>query len=260
MGKVSGKQTICGRGMLPPESIRRAVLAVYEAVGRAGSQPPSGAGFPTGAALARELGYPEAQLERLSPVALDAFVGVAALGLEVAGEPGDWVADLGCGAGVDALILADRGFRVIGLDGSASMLARLKVAARAADCLGVVPLRGLLPSIPLRDGSVGWVVMNGVANLVPDRRGLLRAAHRVLPPGGRLLMADLLAIDRIPEELQGLPEAWAWCVAGATDPETWEEELRGSGFEEIHIDVHERFPPLARAVLRASRPQKELLR
>jgi len=232
-------------------AIREAVLGTYEAVGRRGSRSPMGEAIPTGAALARDLGYPATDLAAVPTPVLEAFVGAGAVTREVEGDGCDWVADLGCGAGVDALILARRGFRVIAIDAARSMLARLTVAARASGAGLVAPIRSIVPPIPLGDGTMGWVWMNGAANLVPDRVALLAEVHRVLRAGGVFVAADLFAIGPIPDDLRASPEAWAWCVGGATAPETWERDLAAAGFGGVRIEIAESLPPLGRGTVRA---------
>ncbi|MBI5018539.1 MAG: methyltransferase domain-containing protein [Deltaproteobacteria bacterium] len=226
--------------------IRDAVSGVYEAVGRGGSRAPGGLGVHTGGELARMLGYHSEELATQPSQVLDAFVGAAALANEVTGPPGPWVLDLGCGAGVDGLVLAARGHRVAALDASGTML-RLASRQWTDRRLSV---RALLPTLPFRSGFAGWALLNGVANLIPDRAGLLREVARSLAPGGTLLVADLIEIGPIPPELRSLPEAWAWCVGGATTVETWTDDLAGAGFPAPQVVVAEEFPPLARALLR----------
>ncbi|MHB8765951.1 MAG: methyltransferase domain-containing protein, partial [Deferrisomatales bacterium] len=184
----------------------------------------------------------------LPAAALEAFVGAAALALEVSGPPGDLVLDLGCGAGVDTLTLAQRGYRVLALDASSPMLRRLAGAAAGP----VWPVRGRLPRLPVRAGAAGWALLNGVANLVPARGELLAEVRRALRPGGTLLVADLLAVGEVPPELRELPEAWAWCIGGAASPEQWARDLEGAGFGRPEIEALEPIPPYARARLRAT--------
>ncbi len=161
--------------------------------------------------------------------------------------------DLGCGAGLESWLLAHRGYRVLGLDASAPMLQRLAARERPPPP-GPLRARALLPAIPVRSASAAWVLLNGVANLIPERGTLLREVRRVLVPGGTLLLADLVAVGDVPPELRNLPEAWAWCVGGASPPGEWEATLAATGFGHVRVTLMEEIPPLARAVIRARRP------
>ncbi len=225
-----------------------AVRAVYDRIGARGSGALADLPVATGAELARSLGYRAEDLERVPPAVLTAFVGAAPLANYVNG-PGP-VADLGCGAGLDAWILALRGHRVVALDASAPMLERLRGAGPPP---GLGCVRGRLPRVPLRDGWAGWALLNGVANLVPDRPALLREIHRIVRRGGWLCVADLVRVAPLPPGIDKLPEAWAWCVAGAATPDRWRRDLEQAGFGGIRVEILERAPPLARAVIRAVR-------
>ena len=231
------------------DALEAAVQAVYDRIGADGSAAPPGVPVATGPDLARALGYPARDLARVPQGVLAAFVGAAPLARYVQG-PGP-VADLGCGAGLDAWILALRGYRVVALDASAPMLARLRHQGPPP---GLSCVRGRLPRLPLRNGWAGWVLLNGVANLVPDRPALLRELHRILRPGSRVCIGDLVRTAPLPPGLEKLPEAWAWCVAGAVSPERWRRDLHEAGFRDVRVDVLEEIPPLARAVVHAAKP------
>jgi len=234
-----------------PNRLRAQILAVYDHTAREGARPPSGLGLAVGADLARQLGYPEGDLIGIPEAVCGAFVGAGCLAPEVTG-PGA-VADLGCGAGLDAWVLARRGHRVVALDASEGMMCRLAGALRGEPGLPVRPVRAVLPHLPLRSGGFRWALLNGAANLVPQRDELLHEVSRVLAPGGTVLVADLVAVGEIPREVREQPEAWAWCVAGADPPHRWTEGLRKAGFSKIRVEILEEFPPLARAVIRAQR-------
>lgn len=234
-------------------SFRAATARVYDAVGAEGSRPPEGLGFPTGAGLARELGYPRAALDGAPPALLEAFVGAGALAPRVMarGSPGQRVLDLGCGAGLDAWLLARAGYRVAALDASSAMLARLaRIASGKPEAV-----RAELPHLPIRDAAASWAILNGVANLIADRRTLWREVYRVLAPAGRLLAADLVALEPVPPEVRAMPEAWAWCLGGAPEIPRWARELESAGLVRVRITVVEEFPPFARAIAQGERPQ-----
>jgi SAM-dependent methyltransferase len=234
------------------DAIRDAIRSAYDRVGRCGSQTPAGLPVLTGGELAENLGYDHAALTALPGTVLEAFVGAGALAPQVTGRPGDLVADLGCGAGLDSLLLARRGFRVVSLDASRAMLARL-ARSREPAVQNPSPVRGALPEIPLASGVARWVLLNGVANLVRNRGLLLAEAHRVLAGEGTLLVADLVAVGEIPDEVRKLPEAWAWCLAGAIEVDEWKRRLAVAGFANSAVDVLEVMDPVARAVIRARR-------
>jgi len=232
----------------------QAVRAVYDAVGLYGSQAPQGLSLTTGRDLALALGYPAEWLAEVPETLLEAFVGagpVAALGTA---RPGEVVVDLGCGAGVDSFLAARAGARVAAVDASAPMLARLwRAAATYPGGLDLYLLRGAAPHLPLADAVAHHVWLNGVANLVADRPGLCREIARLLRPEGQLLVADMFTRQPVPVELRELPEAWAWCVAGAGTPEAWQEQLHDAGFADVTIEVVEDFSPFCRGILRAGR-------
>ncbi len=231
------------------DGLEAVVQAVYDSIGTNGSEAPSALPVATGPDLALALGYSPGDLERVPQGVLAAFVGAAPVAKYVEG-PGP-VADLGCGAGLDAWLLALRGYRVAALDASAPMLARLRQGGPPP---GLRCIRGRLPRVPLRDGWAGWVLLNGVANLVPDRPALLREIHRILRPGGRVCIGDLVRVAPLPPGLADLPEAWAWCVAGAASPGGWHQDLEQAGFRRVRVELLETIHPLARAVVHASKP------
>ena len=238
---------------LRPEA-QRAVREVYDAVGEHGSQAPRGMDLATGRELALNLGYAPERLAGVPPALLEAFVGAGPLAVLADPRPGQVVVDVGCGAGVDSFLAAQAGAQVLALDASAPMLRRLRRGVG-----GYTPLPRLLalqtaaPHLPVASGCADWVWLNGVANLIPDHGALCAELARVLHRGGRLLLADVFALEPVPDELRELPEAWAWCVAGAAEPDVWRGRLDAAGFRGIHIDVAEEFPPFFRGVLGATR-------
>jgi SAM-dependent methyltransferase len=167
--------------------------------------------FPTGRAWARELGYPEPELARVPDATVESFAGVAnhwALGRV---EPGAVVLDLGCGAGTDLLIAAQMTGptgRVIGVDMTATMLERARQSANEMG-LGHVELHeSLIEALPLGDASVDVVVSNGVIDLLPDKDAVLDEIDRVLRPGGRLQLADVVIHRAVSEDSRKLIDLW----------------------------------------------------
>lgn len=229
------------------EAIKKAVQSAYERIAAEGSRAPGGLAFPTGEALALSLGYPPGVVAGAGRDALEGFVGAFPLAGEIVEEGGEpIVADLGCGSGLDTLWLAGAGARVVSLDASRGMLRRLSAAS--AECAAV---ESFLPEIPLKSGFFTHALTNGVANLVFDKKALAKEIFRILKPGGKWLLADVMALGELGEELRKDPEAWAFCVGGAVSPEEWEELCLGAGFREARVEIVERFLPLGKGILRA---------
>ena len=166
--------------------------------------------FRTGRAWAEELGYPRPELDRVPEGSVASFAGVAnpfSLGRI---EPGATVLDLGCGAGTDLLIAAQMtgpGGGVIGIDMTPSMLER---ARRGAEELGLdVELhKGVIEALPLDAESVDVVISNGVIDLVPDKEAVFAEIDRVLRPGGRVQLADVVIHTEVSEDARKDIDLW----------------------------------------------------
>ncbi len=184
------------------EEIRAAVEQRFAQVARSPDQERK---FPVGPASAKKLGYDPLEIDALPPSVTESFCGVGnPLGL---GEVrlGQTVLDLGSGPGVDSLLAARRvgpAGKVVGVDLCPEMVEK---ARRNADLLGlhnVESVQAGIEKLPLPDGSVDVVISNGVFNLCPDKPAVLAEAFRVLRPGGRIQMADILLHEDVtPEEV-----------------------------------------------------------
>ena len=167
--------------------------------------------FPTGRAWAQELGYPEPELSGVPDATVDSFAGVANHWLLGRIEPGSVVLDLGCGAGTDLLIAAQmtgpRG-RVIGIDMTASMLDRARTSAEEMGFANVELHEGLIEAVALDDASVDVVISNGVIDLVPDKDAVFDEIDRVLRPGGRLQLADVVIHHEVSEDARKRIDLW----------------------------------------------------
>ena len=167
--------------------------------------------FPTGRAWATALGYPEPELSRVPDASAECFAGVANHWTLGRVEPGKVVLDLGCGAGTDLLIaaqMAGPGGRAIGVDMTPSMLATARASAEAMG-LGTVELHeGLIESLPVQDASVDVVISNGVIDLVPDKDAVLDEVDRVLRPGGRLQIGDVVIHNEVSEDARARIDLW----------------------------------------------------
>ncbi|HLH60558.1 MAG TPA: arsenite methyltransferase [Ktedonobacteraceae bacterium] len=157
---------------------------------------------------------------------------------------GEKVLDLGSGGGIDVLLSARRvgptGF-AYGLDMTDAMLELAERNRVEAGIENVRFLKGVIEDIPLPENSVDVVISNCVINLSADKGQVLREAYRVLVPGGRLAVSDIIFQGRIPETIRGDMEAWAGCIAGALEEETYRQLLHEAGFIEIEVEVTRRY-------------------
>lgn len=155
---------------------------------------------------------------------------------------GEAVLDLGCGGGLDCFLAAEKvgpEGRVIGVDMTPEMIGRARENARKGGYNNVEFRLGEIEHLPLADGSVDVIVSNCVINLSPDKLAVYREAWRVLKPGGRLAVADMIARKPLPREIKEDPDLLCKCVAGAALRDELETVLREAGFESISIEIKE---------------------
>ena len=172
-------------------------------------------------------------------------------------HPGEVVLDLGSGGGADVLISARRvapGGRAIGLDMTPEMLELARRNAAGAGVDNVEFLEGYLEEVPLSDASVDVVISNCVINLAADERVVLREAARVLRPGGRFAVSDVIADPGMDAETRADMAAWTGCIAGALSEADYRVALSDAGFEDIEIvETHRVHAHAAAAIIRARR-------
>jgi len=194
--------------------------------------------FPTGRRACEFVGYPAGQLDPLPPAALESFAGVGYPFAAGVIRPGDVVLDIGSGSGTVALIasgLVGAAGRVVGLDMTEAMREKLRANAALAGAANIEVLAGNAEDIPLPDGCADVVTTNGVLNLVPDKTRAIREIARVLGPGGRLQLADIV-VETLPSEAcRSHPELWAECVVGATTVETYLAEFAAAGLRDLEV-------------------------
>jgi SAM-dependent methyltransferase len=188
------------------------------------------------------------------PITADLYEASETLGLPVAavqaslgcGNPtalasldeGETVLDLGSGGGVDALLSARRvgpTGRVYGLDMTDEMLALARENAATAGATNVEFLKGELENVPLPGGSIDVIISNCVVNLSADKDRALAEAFRVLKPGGRFAVSDVVVRGEVPADVRRSVEFWIGCLAGALEEKEFEEKLRRAGFTDVTI-------------------------
>lgn len=156
--------------------------------------------------------------------------------------PGESVLDLGSGGGFDCFLAARQAGeagRVIGVDMTADMIARARQNAAKGGYANVEFRLGEIEHLPVADNSVDVIISNCVINLSPDKAQVFAEAFRVLRPGGRLAISDVLAVGDIPEALKNDPAAYCGCIAGAAGTAETERMLREAGFSDIAIDIRD---------------------
>jgi len=167
--------------------------------------------FPVGAAYAHELGYPQELLNRIPVESAEAFAGVSNVSLQAPLREGLLVLDLGCGAGLDSLVAAERvgsNGHVVGIDFSDSMVDRASRAARGYGHVNLAFVRASAEQIPLRDSCVDMALVNGIFNLNPFREKILHELFRVLRPGCHVFGAELILKTALPEHLRSGSANW----------------------------------------------------
>ena len=194
--------------------------------------------FPTGRTACEFVGYPADQLDGIPPSAVESFAGVGYPFAAAVLRPDDVVLDIGSGSGTDALIAANlvgpEG-RVIGLDMTEAMREKLLANIGLAGATNVEALAGNAEAIPLPDSLVDVVTSNGVLNLVPDKARAFREIARVLRPGGRLQLADIVVRSLPSDACRANPELWAECIVGASTAESYITGLEEAGLHAVTI-------------------------
>ncbi len=183
-------------------------------------------------------------------------------------RPGETVLDLGSGAGIDCFLAAravgPEG-RVIGVDMTPAMLARAEAARERMGVAQVEFREGQIEALPVETDSIDVILSNCVINLTPDKAPVLREAWRVLKPGGRIAVSDIVSAGEFAPELRADQEKWAECVTGAIPLAEYTGLMREAGFAEIEvagmqdacdiIPLQPGMPPLFSARITASKPQ-----
>ena len=154
-------------------------------------------------------------------------------------KPGDTVLDLGSGGGIDVLLSAKRvgpAGKVYGLDMTDDMLALARENQRKAGATNVEFLKGTIEAIPLPESAVDVIISNCVINLSVDKDAVLREAFRVLKPGGRFAVSDVVIRGEVPAEIRRSLELWVGCVAGALRDDEYISKLQAAGFTEAAVE------------------------
>src|ERR1700756_1309820 len=182
--------------------------------------------------------YDEAQKSGLPAQAVAASLGCGNPTALAKLQAGEVVLDLGSGGGIDVLLSAKRvgpTGKAFGLDMTDEMLALARENQRKAGVENVEFLKGTIENIPLPDNTVDVIISNCVINLSGDKDRVLREAFRVLKPGGRLAVSDVVIRGEVPAQIRKSMELWVGCIAGALEETEYRQKLEGAGFESIDV-------------------------
>ena len=215
--------------------ITKAVQSLYTEVA---TRPDKAYHFPLGLEALQYLGYPDEDLRKLPPTATESFAGVGFPHAANAISPGDTVLDIGSGSGTDVLyasLKTGRRGNVYGLDITPAMITKARANIERMGAKNVQILEGDATRIPLPDASADVVTSNGVLNLVPDKPAAFREIFRVLKPGGRLQLADIVVQVDVGAVCGLNPQLWADCIGGAAVEPEYMETIRKAGFQDVRV-------------------------
>jgi SAM-dependent methyltransferase len=188
---------------------------------------------------ARMSGYSEEELATVPAKAAQASLGCGNPTAMASIRPGETVLDIGSGAGLDCFLASQRvgsEGRVIGLDMTPEMIARAEANARKAGAVNVEFRLGTAEQIPVEDTSVDLVISNCVINLSPDKEGVFREVARVLRPGGRMVVSDIVLTAEIPEAIRGDLNLWGSCLSGALLEDDYLAAIRAAGLTDVTVE------------------------
>jgi arsenite methyltransferase len=183
--------------------------------------------------------YSDAETSGLPADAVTASLGCGNPTALLALEPGQSVLDLGSGGGIDVLLSAKRvgpTGKAYGLDMTDEMLALARENQRKAGATNVEFLKGTIEAIPLPDNSVDVIISNCVINLSNDKDAVLREAFRVLKPGGRFAVSDVVVRGDVPADIRRSMELWVGCIAGALQETEYISKLGAAGFTDVEVE------------------------
>jgi SAM-dependent methyltransferase len=194
--------------------------------------------------ISRKIGYSEREL-KAAPEGANLGLGCGNPVALASLKEGEIVLDLGCGAGFDCFLAADRvgnKGKVIGVDMTPEMIDRARENARKGKYSNVEFRLGEIENLPVADNSADVIISNCVINLSPEKDRVFREAFRVLKPGGRLMVSDIVLLKKLPDSIMNSIDAYVGCVSGAAMRDQYIKEIENAGFDEVEIVDETAFP------------------
>lgn len=217
------------------DEIKAAVADRYSLVA---TSPGEKFNFPVGRKFAESVGYESELLDRLPIGMWESFTGAGNPQAFVDAKPGETVLDLGCGAGLDLYLYAQKvgpSGRLFGLDLAQPMLDKARNNLTTLGITNVEWLHSPADAIPLEDASVDLVTANGIYNLSPDKDAVMREVARVLKPGGRTIFAEIVLKSELPQEVRREINDWFRCIGGALVQDDFLNRMKSHGFSNPQI-------------------------
>lgn len=217
------------------DEIKEAVRAKY---GRVANQPCAAFNFPVGKAFALNVGYPKDVLEALPKSMYESFTGANNPQPFVDLKAGEVVLDLGCGAGLDLYFYAKAvgpAGRVYGLDISEGMVNKAKANMDLVGIRNVEVKCGHSDALPFEDNFFDVAASNGIYNLSPDKERVMREVFRVLKPGGRTVLCEIVSKETLPEGVRKDIDDWFRCIGGALPEDEFLGLMKKVGFAKIEV-------------------------
>ncbi len=212
-----------------PKELEIKVKAMYRSVAE---NPHGDFHFEMGRALAERLGYTPADLDRIPAEAIDSFAGVGYYFHLADLKEGETVVDLGSGSGMDSFIAAlkvgARG-KVFGIDMTDEQRAKAERLRVRDGFTAVKYLKSYIEEVPLPDGTMDAIISNGVINLATDKARVFREVARLLKPGGRLALADIITEAQLPDTIVCNSTLWAACIGGAAQRGSYRAQIEAAG-------------------------------
>ena len=209
--------------------------------------------------ISKSIGYTEEELKAV-PEGANLGLGCGNPVALASLREGETVLDLGSGAGFDCFLAADKvgeSGRVIGVDMTPEMIEKARENARKGNYANVEFRLGEIENLPAADNSVDIVISNCVINLAPDKNRVFMEAFRVLKPGGRLMISDMVLLKELPDFIKNSIEAYIGCLSGAIKRDEYIDAIKAAGFQEVSIIDETSFPiecmandPTAKAIIK----------
>ena len=219
-----------------PKDLETKVRAMYRSVAE---NPHGEFHFEMGRALAERLGYAPADLDRIPAEAIESFAGVGYYFHLADLKEGETVLDLGSGSGMDTFIAALRigaSGKVIGIDMTDEQRAKAERLRDRDGFRNVTYMKGYIENVPVLDASIDVVISNGVINLAPDKAKVFSEVARLLKPGGRLAISDIVTEVQLPESIVCNSTLWAACIGGAAQQDDYRAKIVAAGLRVVKVE------------------------